>query len=105
VRGEPESIRALVNNSSEGGDRSRGDHVRYVPPTITEAVLTDDPPFAPGFPSGTRSVNVKFSDRTERTLFSFYTDELAFTGSEFIGLTEAEARDLFRQRDMEYLRS
>lgn len=101
MRGEPEQIKTLV----ETRDGIRGDHVRYVPPKIVAATLIDDPDFAPGIPSGTKSVHVTFGDRTERTLFSYYTDELEFTADEFLGLTEREARDLFRDRDLEYLRS
>lgn len=105
MRGEPEQIRALVNNSSEGGDRPRGFPIREVPGKIVSVVLDDDPDFAPGIPVGTKSVLATFDNRVVRGLFSYYTDELTFTPDEFIGLTEDEARELFRVRDLEYLRS
>jgi hypothetical protein len=50
-------------------------------------------------------VNVQFEDGTEKDLFSFYPDELSFRESEFIGLTEEEARKLRHDRDVAYLRS
>ena len=50
-------------------------------------------------------VTVKFEDGTEKVLFSFYPDELSFSPEEFVGLTEREARELRRRRDVAYLRS
>ena len=50
-------------------------------------------------------VTVKFEDGTEKVLFSFYPDELCFRAEEFVGLTEREARELRRRRDVAYLRS
>ena len=46
-----------------------------------------------------------FEDGTQKTLFSFYPDEVSFRASEFVGLTEEEAHTLFRQKDTTYLRS
>lgn len=50
-------------------------------------------------------VKVKFDDGTEKTLFSFYPDELSFSPSEFIGLTEQQGHELFHCKDVAYLRS
>jgi hypothetical protein len=50
-------------------------------------------------------VSVTFENGTKKDLFFFYPDELSFTESEFIGLTEEEARALFHQKDVAYLRS
>ena len=50
-------------------------------------------------------VTVTFEDGEVKRLFEFYPDELSFTESEFIGLTEKEAHALFIQKDIEYLRS
>ncbi len=46
-----------------------------------------------------------FSDNAERALFSFYIDELSFADSELVGLTEDQAHQLRRDRDLAYLRS
>jgi hypothetical protein len=46
-----------------------------------------------------------FEDGSTKTLFSFYPDEVFFYTSEFIGLTEQEARSLFHQKDTAYLSS
>jgi len=40
-----------------------------------------------------------------KTFFSFYPDEIRFDEGELIGLTEIEARDLRRRKDIEYLRA
>jgi hypothetical protein len=44
-------------------------------------------------------------DGQEILLFSYYPDEISFTPSEFVGLTEAEARQLRHKKDVAYLRS
>ena len=48
-------------------------------------------------------VEVTFEDGTRKKLFAFYPDEISFLESEFIGLTEDEARRLRHTRDVEYL--
>ena len=50
-------------------------------------------------------VIAEFEDGTIKSLFSYYPDEISFTASEFIGLTEKEAHDLFHKKDVQYLRS
>lgn len=50
-------------------------------------------------------VHVTFDDGTQTQLFTYYPDELSFTAEEFLGLTEQEARDLRRRKDIDYLRS
>jgi len=50
-------------------------------------------------------VTAKFDDGTEKHLFEYYPDEISFTASEFIGLTEREARDLRTKKDIAYLQS
>ena len=46
-----------------------------------------------------------FEDSSEKSLFSFYPDEIQFKDNEFIGLTEDQARDLKRKKDLAFLRS
>ncbi len=46
-----------------------------------------------------------FDDGEEKMLFSYYPDEISFTESEFVGLTQHQARQLRHERDVEYLRS
>jgi len=50
-------------------------------------------------------VNVEFDDGSKRMIFDFYPDELSFSESEFIGLTEEEAITLKFKKDKEYLQS
>jgi hypothetical protein len=50
-------------------------------------------------------VQAEFEDGSKKTLFSFYPDEISFTESEFIGLTEEQARELKGKKDRTYLRS
>lgn len=51
------------------------------------------------------TVTAKFSDGSEKELFSFYPDEISFTEPELIGLTEDQAFALLGQKDLEYLRA
>ena len=48
-------------------------------------------------------IKVEFEDDSEKTLFSFYPDEISFTEDEFIGLTEEEARALRHKKDVKHL--
>ena len=50
-------------------------------------------------------VIVTFEDDSEKSLFWFYPDEINFTTDEFIGLTEDQAHDLRRKKDLAFLRS
>jgi hypothetical protein len=51
------------------------------------------------------TITVTFEDGKVKELFSFYPDEIYFSESEFIGLTEEEARALRHEKDIAYLRS
>jgi hypothetical protein len=46
-----------------------------------------------------------FEDGSTKRLFSFFPDEVSFTPSEFVGLTEEEAHSLFQRKDTTYLRA
>lgn len=48
---------------------------------------------------------VTLSDGTEKMLFTYFPDELSFSESDFVGLTEDEARLLKFGRDRAYLQS
>lgn len=48
-------------------------------------------------------VIAEFNDGTIKELFSFYPDEIQFQPSEFVGLTEAQARHLKFVKDKAYL--
>lgn len=54
---------------------------------------------------GECSLSAIFDDGSQKLLFSYFIDELAFSDDELIGKTEAEARQLRQQRDMDSLRS
>ena len=49
-------------------------------------------------------VTAKFSDGSEKQLFSYFPDEISFLPSEFIGLTEEEAKALKAKKDSVYLK-
>lgn len=48
---------------------------------------------------------VILADGTEKLLFTYYPDEIGFTESDLVGLTEDEARTLKFGRDRSYLRA
>jgi hypothetical protein len=50
-------------------------------------------------------VIITLEDGTTKELFEYYPDEISFTESEFIGLTEDEARHLKFVKDKHYLQS
>lgn len=50
-------------------------------------------------------VKVQFDNGNEKSLFSFYPDEISFNESEFIGLTEENARQLKFEKDKIYIQS
>lgn len=50
-------------------------------------------------------VDVMYGNGVVETVFKYYPDELSFNEREFIGLTKDEALELFRHRDIAYLRS
>ncbi len=73
---------------------------------ILSVIITDMPrPMPLGMFDPMPEVIATFEDGSTKTLFSFYPDEVSFHASEFIGLTEQEARSLFHQKDTAYLSS
>jgi len=54
---------------------------------------------------GPPKVTATFEDGSTKELFDYFPDEISFTEAELVGLTEQEARDLFHQKDVAYLRS
>jgi len=51
------------------------------------------------------TVTATFEDGTPKELFSFFPDEISFSPSEFVGLTEEEAHQLRHKKDVAYLQS
>ena len=52
------------------------------------------------------TITVMYDDGSvDDHLGTYYPDELYFSEDEFIGLTEKEAKELMRQKDLAYLRS
>lgn len=51
------------------------------------------------------TVHATFEDGTTKKLFGYFSDELSFSESEFIGLTERQALDLRHKRDVAYLQN
>lgn len=54
-------------------------------------------------PGDKTTVLALFDDGNPKILFGFYPDELSFRESEFVGLSETQALNVFIQRDLEYL--
>jgi hypothetical protein len=76
------------------------------PMKIKSATITPMPrPMPQGMLDPMPEVIATFEDGSIKTLFSFYPDEVSFHASEFVGLTEQEARSLYQQKDTGYLRS
>ncbi len=51
------------------------------------------------------SVYVIYENGVEEKLFDFYPDEVKFKTEEFMGLTKDECLELFKKKDIRYLRS
>lgn len=62
---------------------------------IVSAVITDLPK---SFVDPMPEAIVTFDDGSQKSLFTFYPDEISFTASEFVGLSEVEALDLKRKK-------
>ena len=74
-------------------------------PKIVSATFTAMPrPMPAGMLDPMPEVIATFDDGTEKKILSFYPDELSFTTTEFVGLTEQEAHELKRKKDVAYLR-
>jgi len=50
-------------------------------------------------------VFITLEDGTEKFLYEYYPDEISFTESEFVGLTEAQAITLKFNKDKTFLQS
>ena len=50
-------------------------------------------------------VKVQFDNGEEKILFEFYPDEISFSESEFIGLTEESAHRLRFEKDKKFIQS
>lgn len=73
---------------------------------IVSAIITQMPrPMPLGMFDPMPEVIATFEDGSSKSLFSFYPDEISFRASEFIGLTEAEAKSLFHRKDVSFLKS
>jgi hypothetical protein len=73
---------------------------------IKSVIITPMPrPMPLGMSDPTPEVIATFEDGSTKTLFLFYTDEVSFRESEFVGLTEKEAHSLYQKKDTAYLRS
>ena len=73
---------------------------------ITNTTVTAMPRSMPeGMFDPTPKAMATFEDGSTKTLFAFYSDEVSVTPSEFVGLTEEEARSLFQRKDTACLRS
>ena len=62
-------------------------------------------PMPEGMLDSMPKVRVRFNTGEEKELFEFYPDEISFSESEFIGLTEEAARRLKFERDIKYIQS
>lgn len=90
-------------------------HVAYQPAEVSEAGLDAavravvEPPRITAvdreIKCGSCTLTAILNDGSTRKLFSFYVDELSFSDSELIGLTEAQAHELRHSKDVAYLRS
>lgn len=52
-----------------------------------------------------RLLYATFTDGVEKPLFGYFADEIGFGPKELLGMTEAQARTLYFQKDRAYLQS
>ena len=75
-------------------------------PVIIKCTIGSYPrPMEQGMFDPMPEVKVQFDNGNEKSLFSFYPDEISFNESEFIGLTEESARALKFEKDKKYIQS
>lgn len=75
-------------------------------PVIIECKIGPYPrPMPQGMFDTMPKVTARFSNGEEKTLFEFYPDEISFSETEFIGLTEESALRLRFEKDKIYLQS
>ncbi len=75
-------------------------------PIIVKCTIGDYPrPMPQGMFDSMPKVRVRFNNGEEIILFEFYPDEISFSESEFIGLTEGSARRLKFEKDKRYIQS
>jgi len=75
-------------------------------PRIVQIEISSIPRPKPlGLFDPTPVVTATFDDGSRKRLFSFYLDEIVFDEGDLVGLTEAEAHDLYRRKDTSYLRT
>lgn len=53
----------------------------------------------------TNEVHAEFDDGSTGKVLEYYPDEISFTEGELIGLTQAEAYELKRKKDIAYIQS
>jgi hypothetical protein len=75
-------------------------------PVIVKCTIGPYPrPIEQGMFDPMPEVRVQFNNGDVKTLFEFYPDEISFSESEFIGLTEESARRLKFEKDKRYIQS
>ena len=75
-------------------------------PIITHYTIEQCPrPMPEGMFDSIPKLSVKFSNGEEKTLFEFYPDEISFSETEFIGLTETESLRLKFEKYIKFLQS
>jgi hypothetical protein len=80
--------------------------MKTLEPVIVKCTIGPYPrPMTEGMFDPMPEVKVQFNNGEEKTLFSYYPDELSFIESEFIGLNEESARRLKFEKDKKYLQS
>jgi hypothetical protein len=76
-----------------------------VPVIISCSIGPYPRPMPQGMLDSMPKVSVRFNSGEEKILFEFYPDEITFSESEFIGITEEEALRLKYERDIKYIQS
>ena len=75
-------------------------------PRIVQVEISSIPrPKPRGLFDPTPVVTATFDDGSRKELFTFYPDEIRFDEGELVGLTEPEAHELYRVKDVTYLRT
>lgn len=75
-------------------------------PIIVKCTIGTYPrPMSEGMFDKMPEVRVQLSTGEEKTLFEFFPDEISFFESDFLGLTEENARRLKFEKDKKYIQS
>ena len=80
--------------------------MKAIEPVIVKCSISTYPnPMPNGMFDPMPKVKVTFNNGEEKVLYEFYPDEISFSETEFIGLTEESAHRLRFEKDKKFIQS